>query len=158
MSFRTISTCCIWKWFSLQLSQIGFHLESITWDCSKEGWKPLPITQAGTCGKITHLQRDIRPWQYFHISICITFKYDLTVNAIHKNTQIHHIYWKLTIGMLYSPSTMEVAIENVEEESPTIPRTGGVPVQFSCSRNCSSRPLASDNPELNPITSAPQLS
>lgn len=31
------------------------YLESITWDCSKKGWKALPITQAGTCGKVTHL-------------------------------------------------------------------------------------------------------
>ena len=35
--------------------QIKFHLKCITWDCSKKGRKPLPITQTGTCGKITHL-------------------------------------------------------------------------------------------------------
>ena len=40
--------------------EIVIHLESITWDCSKEGWKPFPITQAGTCRKITHLQSDIQ--------------------------------------------------------------------------------------------------
>ena len=35
--------------------RLVIHLESIAWNCSKEGWKPLPITQAGTCGKITYL-------------------------------------------------------------------------------------------------------
>ena len=34
---------------------IVIHLKGVTWDCSKEGWKLLPITQTGTCGKITHL-------------------------------------------------------------------------------------------------------
>ena len=31
------------------------YLESITWDGPEERWKALPITQAGTCGKVTHL-------------------------------------------------------------------------------------------------------
>lgn len=44
----------------LKHTVIQFHLESIAWDCSKEGWKSLPITQAGTCGKMTHLKRDIQ--------------------------------------------------------------------------------------------------
>lgn len=33
----------------------GLHLECIVWNCSKEGWKPLAITQAGTRGKIAYL-------------------------------------------------------------------------------------------------------
>lgn len=64
----------------------------------------------------------------------------------------------LTIGRLYKPSTWEVAIVNVEGESPTIPSTGGVPTHFSGRTNCSSEPPASDNEPLNPTTSAPQLS
>lgn len=35
-----------------------FHLESVIWDCSKEGWKPLAIAEARACGKITHLKRN----------------------------------------------------------------------------------------------------
>ena len=31
------------------------YLKSITWDGSEERWKALPITQTGTCGKVTHL-------------------------------------------------------------------------------------------------------
>ena len=38
---------------------------------------------------------------------------------------------KLTMGSLNKPSTLEVAMENVEKGSPTIPRTEGVPKQVS---------------------------
>lgn len=38
---------------------------------------------------------------------------------------------KLTIGSLNKPKTSDVAIDSAEKESPTIPRTGGVPTQLS---------------------------
>lgn len=34
---------------------VSSDLERITWDCSKEGRKALPIAQTGTCGKVAHL-------------------------------------------------------------------------------------------------------
>ena len=33
------------------------HLESPTWDCSEEGWKPMPVTQTGAGGIVTNLPK-----------------------------------------------------------------------------------------------------
>lgn len=65
---------------------------------------------------------------------------------------------KLTIGILYKPKTEEMAIERVDEESPTIPTTGGFPSHLSSNKNCSSEPLTNDKAARNPIASCRQLS
>lgn len=65
---------------------------------------------------------------------------------------------KLTMGTLYKPKTVEMAMERVEEESPTIPMTGGLPLQESVNSNCSSSPLIKDNAARNPMASLTQLS
>lgn len=62
------------------------------------------------------------------------------------------------MGNLNKPITSEVAMENVEKESPTIPKTGGVPKQSSWNGTISSSPAAIDKAALNPITSVAQLS
>lgn len=79
--------------------------------------------------------------------LCFTIRRSQNVNEL-----------KLTIGSLNKPITSDVAMEKVEKESPTIPRTGGLPKHFSCSRNCSCWPLTIDSAALNPITSVAQLS
>ena len=52
---------------------------------------------------------------------------------------------KLTMGTLYKPNILEMAIALFEVEGPTMPSTGGgVPTQLSSSVNCSSLPLIID--------------
>lgn len=133
------------------------YLKSIIWDCSKEGRVLSAITQARTCGKIAYLKknrivnvRQVAALKYIFKHICLrSWSWDL----------IHVHDWKLlTMGNLNKPITSAVAIENVEKESPTIPKTGGAPKQLSWNGTSSSWPVAIDKAALNPITSVAQLS
>ena len=54
-----------------------------------------------------------------------------TIISNYSTSKVQEEERKLTMGNLNKPITSEVAIENVEKESPTIPNTGGVPIQVS---------------------------
>lgn len=83
--------------------------------------------------------------------------------SIQKRTEKYRKYnvlvisFHLTIGTRNSPRTLEIAIEGVEFESPTIPITGGGPVQLRSEKD-SSVPLARDKAARNAIPSITQLS
>lgn len=65
---------------------------------------------------------------------------------------------ELTRGTLYKPKTVEIAIVRVEEESPTIPKTGGFPSQVPSNEISFLCPFTKDNAAENPIARWMQLS
>ena len=145
------------------------YLKGITWNSSKEGWEQPPVTQTGTCGKITHLSNVKKQLLW---SICLnlleliwswlTWLISISYFKSNANNQPEALSdrkngCQLTNGSLYKLAILEMAIVRVEEVSPTIPSTGGFPLQLSFNWNGSPLPLVIDRAARNEIPRLPQL-